>query len=50
MKKLKSTPVFSLVFLIIAIGLAYYALFRPYENITPDEQITFQIIFNIFWR
>lgn len=44
MKKLKSTLVFSLIFLIIAIGGAYYALFRPYENINPGKQIAFQNI------
>jgi len=44
MKKLKSILVFTLLFLTIALGVAYYALFRPYENINPGEQITFQNI------
>ena len=44
MKKLKSTLIFTLIFLTIALGVAYYALFRPYENISPGEQITFQSI------
>jgi hypothetical protein len=44
MKKIISTSIMTLIFLTIALGVAYYALFRPYENINPDEQITFQNI------
>ena len=42
MKKLKLILLFLLIFLITAIGIAYYALLRPYENINPGKQITFE--------
>jgi len=44
MKKLIATLIFTLLLLTIALSVAYYALFRPYENIDPGDQITFQNI------
>jgi len=41
MKKLKSILLFSVIILIVGIGIGYYKLFRPYENIDPGEQISF---------
>jgi predicted acyl esterase len=41
MKKRNMIFIFLLVFLSLGLGIAYYTLFRPYENINPGEQITF---------
>lgn len=44
MGKLKSIFLFALIFIIIVIGISYYLLFRPFEDITPAGQTTFQDI------
>ena len=44
MKKLIATLIFTLLLLTIALSVAYYVLFRPYENIDPGDQIAFQDI------
>ncbi|MBT8374407.1 MAG: CocE/NonD family hydrolase [Deltaproteobacteria bacterium] len=44
MKKLKPALILLLIFLTAALGVAYYALYRPYEDINPGAQITFQNI------
>ena len=41
MKKFKTIFLFTLLFLIIIIGIIYYKLSRPYEDITPEDRILF---------
>lgn len=41
MKTLKRILLFSLTLLVIFAGIAYYLLFRPYENVFPENQLSF---------
>ena len=41
MKQLKFVSILVLIFLVVSVGIAYFALSRPYQNVRPDEQITF---------